>query len=110
MKFRAMSLEMKESEIELILHPIYPYGTAHQIIRNKKVNSIKVLYSTLEEPGNVLHEIIFLPDDIYIVDDHNTLNEELFDDLEKLHQYRKFMLAKGYSEMWLNNPYVEIES
>ena len=60
------------------------------------------------EQNKVQHQINFLPDDIYLVPDDDLLDEIRMEEGEVLYKYRQFMIAKGYSEMWLNNPYIEL--
>ncbi len=40
--------------------------------------------------------------------DDDLSDEIRMEEGEVLYKYRQFMIAKGYSEMWLNNPYVEL--
>lgn len=88
MRFKVMAEEMSDEEVTLVLKIIHPYVTVKQIIRNKKSNSIEVHYSFPDEPDHV-------PEEIHIGEGN------------ELYQYRQFMIAKGYSEFWLDNPYVD---
>ncbi len=108
MEFRAMASAMSDKEVAVILHLVYPFSRVEKIIRNYDSNSINVQYSLLKEEYKSLHEISFLPDDIYLLADDGSLDETRMEESSTLYQYHQFMIAKGYSEMWLNNPYVEI--
>ena len=64
-------------------------------------------YSFPDEPGCTIRRIDFLPDDIYFLTNDTIQKEIYIGECNKLYQYRQFMIAKGYSEFWLNNPYIE---
>lgn len=106
MKFRMMSKEMLDSEIEQVLHMVFPFAQIKEIVRVTQTNYIHVSYFFSEESGDKYHQINFLPDDIYLIDDEDFLDEVLVEQTEVIYRYRQFMLAKGYSEMWLNNPFI----
>ncbi len=108
MEFRAMAADMSDKEVVVILHLVYPFSRVEKIIRNYDSNSINVKYSLLKEEYKVMHQINFLPDDIYLFTDDDPPDETRMEESDALYQYHQFMIAKGYSEMWLNNPYVEI--
>ena len=108
MEFKAMSEAMCDKEVTLVLHLIYPFGRVEKIICDYNSNSIDVLYSLLEEEKRIIHPINFLPDDIYLLTDSVPQREVRMEESSKLYQYHQFMVAKGYSEIWLNNPYVEL--
>ncbi|MCI9441266.1 MAG: hypothetical protein HFH15_08560 [Ruminococcus sp.] len=108
MEFKAMAEAMGGKEAALILHLAEPFSRAEKIIRNYESNSIYVHYSILREQNKMQHQINFLPDDIYLVPDDDLSDEIRMEEGEVLYKYRQFMIAKGYSEMWLNNPYVEL--
>ncbi len=108
MEFKAMAETMNDKEAALVLHLVEPFSRVGKIIRNYESNSINVHYSILREQNKMQHQINFLPDDIYLVPDDDLLDEIRIEEGEVLYKYRQFMIAKGYSEMWLNNPYVEL--
>ena len=108
MEFKAMAEAMSDKEAALVLHLAEPFSRVGKIIRNYESNSINVHYSMLREQNKVQHQINFLPDDIYLVPDDDLLDEIRMEEGEVLYKYRQFMIAKGYSEMWLNNPYIEL--
>lgn len=109
MQFRIMAETMSDAEVAFVFHLVYPYGKLGKVERDRSGNAINVCYSLPEEPDNVVHRIDFLPDDIYLISDDELPEEIPVEECEILYQYRQFMVAKGYSELWLNNPYVEIE-
>lgn len=107
MRFRIMAEEMSNAEILVVLKMIHPYVIVKEIIRNKKSNSIEVRYSFPGEPDYIVRRIDFLPDDVYFLSNESVPKEIHIGEGNKLYQYRQFMIAKGYSEFWLDNPYVE---
>lgn len=108
MEFKAMADIMSDKEVALILRLVEPFSRVEKIIRNYESNSINVHYSILREQNKMQHQINFLPDDIYLVPDDDLSEEIRMEEGEVLYKYRQFMIAKGYSETWLNNPYVEL--
>ncbi len=108
MEFKAMAEAMSDKEVALILRLVEPFSRVEKIIRNYESNSLNVHYSLLHDKHEKVHQINFLPDDVYLIPDDASLDEERMEEGEVLYKYRQFMIAKGYSEMWLNNPYVEL--
>lgn len=106
MQFKVMAEEMSDAEVTLVLNIIYPYATVKEIVRNKKSNSIQVRYIFSGESDHVQRWIDFLPDDIYLLTNDTVPKEIYIGEGNNLYQYRQFMIAKGYSEIWLDNPYV----
>lgn len=98
-----MTDEMLKEEIETILGIAVPDAQLCRYERNCTHNFISVWYWI----GEVMHQIDFLPDDIYIISDGDKLDGKPISDGNKLLSYRKFMVARGYSELWLNNPYIK---
>ncbi len=109
MEFKIMADAMSDKEIALVLHLVEPFSRVEKIVRNYESNSIRVHYSLFKESNKRIHRINFLPDDIYLLPDDDLPTETLMEEGETLHKYRQFMLANGYSEMWLNNPYVRLD-
>lgn len=107
MEFRAMAEAMSDKEVTLILRLVEPFGNVEKVIRNYDSNSLNVHYSLLREKHKKIHQLNFLPDDIYLISDNDSSDETRMEEGEALYKYRQFMIAKGYSEMWLNNPYIE---
>lgn len=106
MDFKEMSEHMTERELYIVLKIIYPYAKPVHFIRVHGLNFITVYFhdSTKIE----LFQVDFLPDDIYIYDaqEDEILDGKPLKNGTILHKYRQFMIAKGYSEIWLDNPYV----
>lgn len=104
MIFRLMSEDMTEDEIRTAFQIVLPFGKMLDYERHPQTNYISVHYVMPEEKP-VVHEMELLPDDVYF-QCKKTGKERLLEDGEKLYQYRQFMVARGYSELWLSNPYI----
>lgn len=103
MKFKLMSEDMTEEEIRTAFQIVLPFGKILDYEKHPTTNYISIRYVRPEEKP-VVHEIELLPDDVYF-QCKKTGKERLLEDGEKLYQYRQFMVARGYSELWVNNPY-----
>lgn len=104
MKFKEMSKEMTREEIDIILKIVYPYAHLVKFNRVIKQNFIKVSFTLSAEEK--LYQADFLPDDIYVYDLKNDSPDgEPVKNGSILFHYQQFMVARGYSELWLNNPY-----
>lgn len=106
MDFKDMATNMTEQEINLVLKIAYPYANLVRYNRVKGSNFITVYFH--DSFTSNLQQVDFLPDDIYVYDcdDLASLDGEPMSDGEILYKYKQFMTAKGYSEVWLSNPYV----
>ena len=103
MKFKLMSEDMTEDEIRTAFQIVLPFGKMLDYERHPQTNYISVHYVMPEEKP-VVHEMELLPDDVYFQCE-KVGKERLLENGEKLYQYRQYMVAKGYSELWLSNPY-----
>ena len=103
MNFREMSKVMTEDEIETVFRIVLPYGKMLDFERHTNTNYISVNYTLPEDRQNI-HELNLLPDDVYFKCE-NVGKEKLLENGDILHRYRKFNVARGYSEIWLNNPF-----
>ena len=105
MDFKEMATHMTEQEINLVLKIVYPYANLVRFRREKAANFITVYFQ--DSFSSKLRQVDLLPDDIYIYDceDSTSLDGEPLDEGEILYKYKQFMIAKGYSEIWVSNPY-----
>ena len=55
--------------------------------------------------NSIEHRLDLLPDDVYYIDDEKDYIESSLEDGDKMFQYHQFMLPKGFSYLWKNNPY-----
>lgn len=95
---------MTEEEIKTVFQIVLPFGKMLNYERQTDTNFIAVWY-TLPEDSLKVHELNFLPDDVYF-ECERVGKERILENGEQLHQYRQFTVARGYSEIWLNNPYI----
>lgn len=104
MKFRLMSKDMTEEEIGIVFQIVLPFGKMLDYERHPQTNYISVRYVIPEENPKE-HEMNLLPDDVYY-ECEKVGKERILENGDRLHQYRQFTVARGYSEIWLNNPYI----
>lgn len=103
MKFKKMSENMTADEIRTVFQIVLPFGKMLNYERQTDTNYISVWY-TLPEDRLKVHELNLLPDDIYY-ECEKVGKERILENGDRLYQYRQFTVARGYSEIWLNNPY-----
>lgn len=108
MKYKEMARYMTEEEIGIVLKIIYPYANIVRFERMTDQNFIRVSFILFSETG--CSQVDFLPDDIYVYPFQNPplLDGEPIKNVNILFQYEQFMVARGYGEIWLNNPYIAI--
>lgn len=108
MKFRKMSEEMTGFEVEQALHIIFNYAVLIRYEMEKTSNYVKVYYVLPEYMGKGVHRLDLLPDDVYVIGDNEKLDGEPIEG-EALWNYLQFTVAKGYSELWKENPYTRTQ-
>lgn len=105
MRFRNMAEEMSTKEIKVAFGIIEPYS---YFLRYKRESDyIRVFYRRIHDDACVEHRLDLLPDDVYYVSDNKESDEEPSQDVNGMYRYRQFMVAKGYSELWKDNPYIK---
>lgn len=104
MNFRLMSKDMTEEEIRIVFQIVLPFGKMLDYERHPQTNYVSVRYVIPEENPKE-HEMNLLPDDVYL-NCESLGGEKILEEGTVLHQYRQFNVARGYSEIWLNNPYI----
>ena len=105
MRFRKMSEHMPEKEIRIVFQIVLPFGKMLNYERHLETNYISVRY-TIPEDNPQEHELDLLPDDVYY-ECEKVGKEKILQKGDILHQYRQFTVARGYSEIWLNNPFIK---
>lgn len=99
-----MSEEMTAEEILLILRIVFPYGKLKRY--ECEIGYITVYYALPSDSEGMERRIDFLPDNIYLVEPDSRLSDGApIENGDILHRYIQYMVAKGYSEYWLDNPY-----
>ena len=105
MEYRRMAEEIREDEIRVLLSIIYPTARMISFKHHRETNFISVTYSFLNE-GEKEHKLDLLPDDVYVIEDGDVLDGQPLDG-NIMYEYSRFTIARGYSEIWLNNPYIK---
>lgn len=105
MRFRRISEDISESEIKMVLEMIFESSV--RLVRYERrieYNYVEVFFKLLSD--DFVHRIDLLPDNVYNMDGGNGHDEE-FQDGNINWEYMKFAVARGYSELWVNNRYME---
>lgn len=97
MKYRKISEWMTREEVEMLLELLLPGSTIKELDRLEDSNCINVSFEW-EGQEEVL---IFYPDDI------DNIPEGLF--LENQHLYQIYMIANGYSSIWIQKADRDLE-
>lgn len=103
MRFRNMAKEMTSKEVKLLFDIIEPYS--HFLRYRRESDYIRVFYRRINDDASVEHRLDLLPDDVHYVSDSKESDEEPSQDVNGMYRYRQFMVARGYSELWKDNPY-----
>lgn len=103
MEFRYIAEEITEKEIKKVLEMVF--DSSAKLVRYKRRtehNYIEVYY--ILPSDDTVHRIDLLPDNLYDMDEGDGKE---FVNGEINWRYMQFTTAKGYSELWVNNPYME---
>lgn len=95
---------MTVNEICQVLSIIKPYCTL--VHYTSHTDFIHVVYAEQWNDTPLLQQIDLLPDDIYVITDSTAIDGEPLENGDILYKYRQYMVANGYSELWLDNPWV----
>lgn len=103
MQFRYLQ-EMSDEEIKSLWKDIYQIIDVRDIARNSDLNTIDVTLVSEWEAGT--GEVFELEDEITMyTDDFDYPN--FSQQGNEIFKYMQFMIAKGFSSYWKDNPYVE---
>ncbi len=102
-KYRHLATNLTEDEVELLLEILKPGMQFKSLQRHIRGNYVEVFYC--EYGSEQIEKMDLLPDDVYRYDDSTTLDGIPLTGGEQIFRYRQFMIAKGYSDYWLDNPY-----
>ena len=95
---------MTVNEIGQVLSIIRPHSTlVHYTIHT---DFIHIVYTDRWNGTPLLQQMDLLPDDIYVFTEYSLSDGEPLKDGDILYEYRQYMVAKGYSELWLDNPWI----
>lgn len=104
MKYRQLSKEITPFEIQTLLGFIYEDAEMTRYERYEKENFIRVFFQYSFFPRKEEVYLDLLPDDVYLKDEFLIPEKE-----RSIYQYRQYMIAKGYSNYWKGNLYMETE-
>lgn len=101
MKFKEMALEMTQSEIQRCMSILIEDSIVQGVERVIEENYIIVTYKVIGDNRKKAYTITLLADSI----DDIEYSDQLRGDAEYL--YRQYLIAKGYSDFWKGNMFVE---
>ena len=99
MKYRRLSESMTSEELEFIFNMVMPNANFTGYQRDYEDNVISIYYIFKAEKG----QLDLLADEVHKMPGEESLNG----DIEW--EYQRYMVANGYSELWLNNTYQNIK-
>ena len=99
--FRLMAEEMTEKEIRICMSVLFDGTIVQRVERDKAENFIRVIFSQMGDLEGREYVVDLLPDVI------ENLSEGIQQKQDGLYTYQQFMVAKGYSEYWKDNIFVE---
>ena len=95
---------MTEEEISTIFQIVLPFRKMLNYERQTDTNHISVWY-TLPEDSLKVHELNLLSDDV-CYECEKVGKERILENGDRLYQYSQFTVARDYTKIWLNNPYM----
>jgi hypothetical protein len=105
MKYRPIT-EMTDKEIEFLWKDIFQVNKITSIERNIEDNEIVVGFITTWGDGTKDDPYIDIEDSVIMYsDDFEEPNFPVSS--EEKFKYRQYMIAKGYSKYWKDNPYID---
>lgn len=100
MMFREMGREIAEEEIRLCMSMLFDGAVILGFKREKLQNAIQVIFKIMADREQKINFVSLLPDSI------EELSEGVRLKPEGMFMYQQFMIAKGYSEYWKDNLFV----
>ena len=101
MMFREMGREITEEEIRLCMSMLFDGAVILGFKREKLQNAIQVTFKIMADREQKINFVSLLPDSI------EELSEGVRLKPDGLYMYQQFMIAKGYSEYWKDNLFVD---
>lgn len=101
MKFKEMAREMSDVEVERCMSILIEDSVVLGINRDIKGNTIEVIYRVIGDDRKERYILTLMSDEVQDMENIDNLrpNGEYF--------YRQYLVAKGYSEFWKGNMFVE---
>lgn len=106
MEYQKMTEKMSQIEVDILLRIFDPYAKLVRFECESEANYIIAYYTSINDKFRI-HRVDFLPDDIYVVEDDSENDGEPIKNGDILYRYRQYMVAKGYSEIWLDNAWTD---
>lgn len=102
MKFKEMAREMSDAEVERCMSILIEDSVVLGIDRDIKDNTIDVTYRVIGDERKERYALTLMSDEVQDIENRDNLrpNGEYF--------YRQYLIAKGYSEFWKGNMFVEV--
>ncbi len=104
MQYRRLAKYIKKKEIKVLLSAIYPEAELRYFKRRERLNYVEVYFEDARREQ--IRQVDFLPDDIYVYRDDEKGDGIAIENGDILYRYNQFMIAKGYSDLWKDNPYM----
>ena len=105
MEYKRIENELSEQEIGELIQMICPDACIVSFERHTDTGFIRVYYTEQESSVSQIQIMDLLPDEIYVYPSGDLTKEVLFPDIEVLYKYRQYTFAKGYSSLWVDNPF-----
>lgn len=102
MKFKEMAREMSDAEVERWMSILIEDSVVLGINRDIKGNTIEVIYRVIGDNRKEQYTLTLMSDEVQDMGNIDNLRPdgEYF--------YRQYLVAKGYSEFWKGNMFVEV--
>ncbi len=105
MKYRPIT-DMTDQEIEFLWKDILKINKVIYVKRNIEENKIKVEFESTWGEGTELDPYFDIEDMVIMhPDKFNEMDYPV--NLEEKFKYQQYMIAKGYSKYWKDNPYID---
>lgn len=105
MKYKPIT-DITDQEIEQLWKDIFNVDKITFIKRKVKKNEIEVRFTTTWETGDEQESYEDIEDTVIMWSD-NFYEPDFLVKLNDYFKYQQFMIAKGYSKYWKDNPYVD---
>ena len=104
MEYKKIAEEIDDDEIKTVMNIIYGNVEVIEVKRLVESNFLVVFF--YDRKKCKISKVDLLPDDVYQYDENTKSDGDVIEDGEIMYEYRQFMIARGYSDYWLNNQYI----
>lgn len=102
MRFKNLSKEITYEEVQVAFHILEPEG--HLLGWHRDEGFVRIQYR--RPYSDTVRRMDLLPVTAYTGTSHES-QDEPWPEGNAMYRYHQFMVAKGYSELWKDNPYAE---